>query len=749
MKNRHQFSYIKFAILCIFFCASLLFADKLIVNIYHSYSPNHHTYLSNPTNHPSPLEIFDIKKAHADNTKKHMIIQGLEDGGSGSQWVHSIWTLSISLVNIVLIGILIYLGVVNILHLNYETYELKKFLVPLIIAVIFANLSLFVCRAVVELSSALSETFIQDQREISENIMQGLGFSKMTTLADLMRSTGSVAVGTITGIAMFLGNTLVGIVVSIVVVAVFLIISLLLYVRVFVVLLLAAISPLAFISMVIPATQQYFKQWWSWFLKWVFMGPIIALILKVAAVIGGQDVTVTGITDGGSFFTMVFSFIAIIGLLILAILTPFVIGGMMQIPGMKQLSGFLGNRASKFYKENSALQSLSGRFASKGKAREEEAKYARMVGEAKGLGVLDADIKASNWGHNISDHKAQRQQKVDLIDRQRAQERIGSQVDKEQTTKLFEDPSKMRQLKHIDLETYINTLARQGDLDQSMIENIEKNFDQIKGGKKDKKNNRSKFEKIVSSAMLANSQAQISKNMNPTDLSNSFIKDGHKRQMKNLEIKENIEKMTSSPRARARIANDSVQTMSKMIDDIDEKIKKSNNDAEKKELEKQKDEVLQKFNEIDLKVNQDPAYSSLKQNPAFVKLQRNHSITSKLQNFTKYFVPGNELADQSKRNRLQQVMVSNIPIEDPSGAINEESIRKIAQFKQILTDKQKLDGNTLKDDFFDNTSINFSDQQKAQIKNSIEENLRQLGGFSDDSIKKIIQPPVLFKRRSR
>lgn len=264
---------------------------------------------------------IDTSEAHAE----HMIVEGLEQGGSGgSTWVFDIWNFCLSLVNIFLIGVLIFLGVVNILHLNYDTYEIKKFLVPLIVGVLLANFSLFICRAIVDLSSALSGTFFENQEQISAGIMNGLGFSNAGSLIQLLGNIGNQALAATADLFVMIGYTIIGVVIGLILIILFLAITVLLYVRVFVVLILAAIAPLAFVSMILPSTQNYFRQWFGWFLRWTFMGPIIVLILKVAAILGNATAAPS---TGAGFITMIVSFIAIIGLLILALMVPFILGG--------------------------------------------------------------------------------------------------------------------------------------------------------------------------------------------------------------------------------------------------------------------------------------------------------------------------------------------------------------------------------------------------------------------------------------
>lgn len=285
------------------------------------------------------------------------------NASSGNKWVFDVWDFSLSLVNIALIGILIFLGIVNILHLNYDTYQLKKILLPLVIFVILANLSLFICRGIIDFSDALTNTFLKDWSQIASGIKTGvLGNTGIGILGIIFSlgiisavATGGLAIGPIIGaaiLAIIIGLLLIFLPV--------LIIAVILYIRSFIILLLAAVSPLAFAFGVLPATQGLFKKWWDWFLRWVFMGPVILLLLKIASIIGKST------NEEWNFF----GFIGTVGLIIAAIMVPWLLAGSVMgklqgwamkgggwagknVPGVSHATAFLGEKGmlGKFKEE--------------------------------------------------------------------------------------------------------------------------------------------------------------------------------------------------------------------------------------------------------------------------------------------------------------------------------------------------------------------------------------------------------------
>ncbi|MGA2666689.1 MAG: hypothetical protein ABSE91_01185 [Patescibacteria group bacterium] len=225
------------------------------------------------------------------------------------------WRICLGLADVFVTLILVFLAVVNIAHIQYDTYNLKKTLPWLIIGVILANFSLVICRMFVDAANVLTNTFATSN--IVTNILKPLyvnlglnylaGATATVGLASLVGSLGTltVAMGIMTLILLFL--PLIGL----------LILLFLLYIRIALVLFLAIIAPIAFVMLAFPVTQTYFKQWWSWFLKWTFMKPICFFLLWAAVTLGKPP------TSG---ITMV-SFLITLALCYLSLIAPFKLGG--------------------------------------------------------------------------------------------------------------------------------------------------------------------------------------------------------------------------------------------------------------------------------------------------------------------------------------------------------------------------------------------------------------------------------------
>lgn len=447
--------------------------------------------------------LLGIDHAHASS-----LADSLKVGGP-QPWVTNVWDFCLSLINIALIGVLIYLAVVNILHIQYENYQLKKILLPMVIFVLLANFSLFFSRAIIELGNALSNTFFQQSTDISKGLLNGLFLGNLQGGAqELAKTVGGGVAGYGVGIAAIIFYTILGIILSIILFLIFLVLAVIMYVRAFVILALAAVSPLAYAAAILPQTQGFFKQWWTWFLRWVFMGPLILLVLKIASMIGG--------TPGTSSF---FSFIAIIGMMILAIMVPWIIGGQVlgKIPGLKGGPGSIGSWATKnvpgishfakpFYKAGMAI---SGIGEAKKEAFEKDmnstkAYYRGLAGGGMGLGgEAERDLEQKN--------------QADALAKKLETHYSGQTVDANtlnNVSKKSKNPYVAAQLAKLRGEN--------GTLKQDQLDEINTASKMLKFGKGQKQ----KFEQQVEQAIEINRKYHVAKGQIYDDLKNPFDNPG-------------------------------------------------------------------------------------------------------------------------------------------------------------------------------------------------------------------------------
>lgn len=283
--------------------------------------------------------------SHAQNL--HMALVA----GQGPDWIFNIWRTALALANVVVIVILIFIAVVNILHLQYDTYAIKKSVPLLIGGVIMSNFSLLICRMIVDAAQVIANTFASDPGGLARDLLCSIGFSV---------NAGQVNINIM---ALQFSLVLIIFVFILILIAV-LILSFLLWIRLYVIYLLVAVAPVAFILYAFPPTQSLFKQWWSWFIRWVFMGPIIMLLVWVASRIGANNCTFFNTSGGGTGFSFS-ALLATVAVLYLAAIIPFKLGGavMGAWSNLGKKGAGLAGKGAKFGADYGTQKYKNGKYA--------------------------------------------------------------------------------------------------------------------------------------------------------------------------------------------------------------------------------------------------------------------------------------------------------------------------------------------------------------------------------------------------
>ncbi|MBM2820819.1 MAG: hypothetical protein HW405_579 [Candidatus Berkelbacteria bacterium] len=272
--------------------------NALFLSVYSAYHPpdsNKLTFLTKP---------FMINQAHAASGTLSPLTDALSAGTSQWPWVIESWKWCIGLMDLFLVVILMFIGIVNILHLQYDTYNVKKALPLIIIGVILANFSLLIVRMLLDASNILTRSFMdQDPGTLVKDLITAANVATNKTNGAIEWSS--------------VGGLLIAVLFSIFAIAAFLILGFMFYARYASIILLAVVAPLAFIAMAFPPTQSIFKQWWSWTTKMVFMKPIAMFLLFFAWKVKSSSAAIGDLT----------AWMIIIFLVYMAILIPWKLGG--------------------------------------------------------------------------------------------------------------------------------------------------------------------------------------------------------------------------------------------------------------------------------------------------------------------------------------------------------------------------------------------------------------------------------------
>ncbi|MCX6810247.1 MAG: hypothetical protein NTY30_00710 [Candidatus Berkelbacteria bacterium] len=186
-------------------------------------------------------------------------------GGMGAVTAR-IWYDIMAVCNSLVLAVLIWVAFMNILRIQMDSYAVKKFLPTFIMAIILANFSFLISRMLLDIANIAISAFLTGNQAhgvtgafsglIAEKPIGPVGFTG--------NYAGYILVYILKQIFVGVGAVLVAI------------LAFIFLLRNYFIYFLICISPAAFMAMILPITKKYFQQWWSQFLKWIFM-PVVSV----------------------------------------------------------------------------------------------------------------------------------------------------------------------------------------------------------------------------------------------------------------------------------------------------------------------------------------------------------------------------------------------------------------------------------------------------------------------------------------
>lgn len=238
-----------------------------------------------------------------------------------------LWSFFRSFVNYVVVIFLIFIAFAQVTRFNIDQYSIKKTLPNLILGVIMANLSLFICELILNFAESIVTTLNQ-LGLTGEGAIEGI-FSNFGTLIASI-TAAAIPIATISLPWSLLVGAIAIFIILLFPVVVQLVFLIMFVVRYLIIQFLVVVAPLAFISLATPFTQGLFKAWWKQFSLWTFMKPIGWSLLALGGLIFQTHL-------GGDLV----SFIAGMMAMVAAIVIPFRSGGAIN-SGLARVAGFLG-----------------------------------------------------------------------------------------------------------------------------------------------------------------------------------------------------------------------------------------------------------------------------------------------------------------------------------------------------------------------------------------------------------------------
>lgn len=322
------------------------------------------------------------------------IFKDQENGG-----LEQAWKFFRDIANAVFAVIFLWVIFSQISNVGVSNYGIKKILPRLIIGALLVNLSFYLCQLAVDLSNILGFSL--------KGVLEGAA-SKVGTQSAEVGTFNTLIVGglTLAGVGLFIFlavsiPTIMALLLALLVVLVILI------VRQAAVILLIAISPLAFAAWLLPNTENLFKKWVSMFRGLLIVFPVISLLYG-AGKLAGAVLAAVG-TDDPNNPKETMQFAALAASILPLGATPFVLksslnslgsfagklGGLSGLAN-KKLGGAIGNSIGnsrlndlkKGWQKNSAKRQANRRSGNTWLGRKADALRGSNSRLAKGAGIM-------------------------------------------------------------------------------------------------------------------------------------------------------------------------------------------------------------------------------------------------------------------------------------------------------------------------------------------------------------------------
>jgi hypothetical protein len=215
------------------------------------------------------------------------------------------WSAMRDIANIVFVIAFLFLVFSQLTSIGISNYGIKRMVPKLIVAAILVNTSYFICAAAVDVSNIVGSSLKDFLDTLSNNILPvasstGANGGFWSDSADRLLASevlgGAAVVGGAT-LAMWAGFA-VFIPLIFIVLPVLAAVLVAVLIRQAVVVLLIFISPLAFVAMLLPNTEDYFKKWREAFKVVLLFYPIVALVFGASAL--ASVVLQAAAPDGGT-----------------------------------------------------------------------------------------------------------------------------------------------------------------------------------------------------------------------------------------------------------------------------------------------------------------------------------------------------------------------------------------------------------------------------------------------------------------
>lgn len=201
--------------------------------------------------------------------------------GSGTSTMYSAWSVMRNIANLAFVIAFMFIIYSQLTSAGISNYGIKKLLPKIIVAAVLVNVSYWLCAIAVDLSNIAGASLYR--------LFDGDVFSQGIDTSQFEGDVSSTGNGWTGIVATLLASAAIWAALPALIVAlptaIFAIVTvfLVLALRQVLIILLVVISPLAFVALLLPNTEDYFKKWRSLFQTLLLLYPIIAAIFGASA----------------------------------------------------------------------------------------------------------------------------------------------------------------------------------------------------------------------------------------------------------------------------------------------------------------------------------------------------------------------------------------------------------------------------------------------------------------------------------
>lgn len=215
-------------------------------------------------------QVFDI-------LKNWLVLAPFQQGVGGSNAAaYDTWSKLRNIVNSLFVLFFIIVVYSQVTGRGLNTYGIRALLPRIIVGAILVNLSYFICSVAVDLSNSLGDSIYKllNETSIGGATIEGAGsFENITATLTL---AGGAAAGTIALLANLSALVPVLVMAFVALVTTFLVLLL----RQALIIVLVAMSSLAFLLYVLPSTASWFAKWRKMFISLLMIYPMFALVFS-------------------------------------------------------------------------------------------------------------------------------------------------------------------------------------------------------------------------------------------------------------------------------------------------------------------------------------------------------------------------------------------------------------------------------------------------------------------------------------